>query len=52
MSQPIRVLIVEDSPLASDAYKQRGIEVGAQAYITKGQFDQSHLLETIDLLIH
>ena len=40
------------SSLASDAYKQRGIEVGAQAYITKGQFDQSHLLETIDLLIH
>ncbi len=44
------VIIV--SSLASDAYKQRGIEVGAQAYITKGQFDQSHLLETIDLLIH
>jgi two-component system chemotaxis sensor kinase CheA len=43
------VIIV--SSLASDAYKQRGIEVGAQAYITKGQFDQSHLLETIDLLI-
>jgi two-component system chemotaxis sensor kinase CheA len=44
------VIIV--SSLASDAYKQRGIEVGAAAYITKGQFDQSHLLETIDLLIH
>ena len=44
------VIIV--SSLASEAYKQRGIEVGAQAYITKGQFDQSRLLETIDLLIH
>ncbi|HUS13565.1 MAG TPA: hybrid sensor histidine kinase/response regulator [Chloroflexia bacterium] len=44
--------IIIVSSLASDAYKQRGIEVGAQAYITKGQFDQSHLLETIDLLIH
>jgi len=43
------VIIV--SSLASEAYKQRGVEVGAQAYITKGQFDQSHLLETIDLLI-
>ncbi len=44
------VIIV--SSLASDTYKQRGIEVGAQAYITKGQFDQGHLLETINLLIH
>ncbi len=44
--------IIIVSSLASETYKQRGVEVGAQAYITKGQFDQSHLLETIDLLIH
>ncbi len=44
------VIIV--SSLASDAYKRRGLEVGAQAYITKGQFEQSRLLETIELLIH
>jgi two-component system chemotaxis sensor kinase CheA len=44
------VIIV--SSLASDAYKRRGIEVGAQAYITKGQFEQSRLLDTIELLIH
>jgi two-component system, chemotaxis family, sensor kinase CheA len=46
----VPVIIV--SSLASDAYKQRGVEVGAQAYMTKGQFDQGRLLETIDLLIH
>ena len=43
--------IIIVSSLASEAYKQRGVEVGAQAYITKGQFDQSHLLKTIKLLI-
>ncbi len=46
------VPIIIVSSLASESYKQRGVEVGAQAYITKGQFDQSHLLETIELLIH
>ncbi|HMA36341.1 MAG TPA: hybrid sensor histidine kinase/response regulator [Chloroflexia bacterium] len=50
MLRMLPVIIV--SSLASEAYKQRGVEVGAQAYITKGQFDQGHLLETIDLLIH
>jgi len=50
MLRALPVIIV--SSLASDTYKQRGVEVGAQAYITKGQFDQSHLLETIDLLVH
>jgi len=42
------VIIV--SSLASEDYKRRGIEVGAQAYITKGQFDQGNLLDTIELL--
>ena len=31
--------------------KARGIEVGADAYITKGDFDQTNLLETIEQLI-
>lgn len=43
------VIIV--SSLANEEYKRRGIEVGAQAYITKGQFDQNNLLDTIELLI-
>ena len=47
-----RLPVIIVSSLASDAYKRRGIEVGAQAYITKGQFEQSRLLETIELLIH
>ncbi len=42
------VIIV--SSLGNEAYKRRGIEVGAQAYITKGQFDQNNLLDTIELL--
>jgi two-component system chemotaxis sensor kinase CheA len=47
-----RLPVIIVSSLASDAYTRRGIEVGAQAYITKGQFEQSRLLETIELLIH
>ena len=31
--------------------KRRGIQVGADAYIVKGSFDQSHLLETLQNLI-
>ena len=31
--------------------KARGIEVGADAYITKGDFDQTNLLDTIEQLI-
>lgn len=31
--------------------KRRGIQVGADAYIGKGSFDQSHLLETVQNLI-
>ena len=37
--------------LESDKDKRRGIEVGANAYIVKGSFDQSNLLETIEKLI-
>jgi two-component system chemotaxis sensor kinase CheA len=42
--------IIIVSSLSNEAYKRRGIEVGAQAYITKGQFDQNNLLDTIELL--
>ncbi len=35
----------------SEEEKRRGIEVGAQAYISKGNFDQGNLLETIARLI-
>jgi two-component system chemotaxis sensor kinase CheA len=37
--------------LESREYKERGIEVGANAYIVKSSFDQSNLLEIIRRLI-
>jgi len=37
--------------LDSSEDKARGIEVGADAYITKSSFDQNNLLETIEQLI-
>ncbi|PZS02148.1 MAG: hypothetical protein DLM69_04240 [Candidatus Chloroheliales bacterium] len=43
--------IIIVSSLANETYKQRGIEVGVQAYITKGQFDQNNLLTTIGILV-
>lgn len=36
--------------LAKDEEKRRGLELGAQAYITKKQFDQGNLLDTIERL--
>jgi len=36
---------------AKDEDKRRGIQVGANAYIVKGAFDQSNLLETVQTLI-
>ncbi len=36
---------------SSDEDKRRGIEVGAQAYIVKGSFDQGSLLQTVAALI-
>ncbi len=44
---PIILVTSLDSPQD----KARGIEAGADAYITKGTFDQSNLLETIEQLI-
>jgi two-component system chemotaxis sensor kinase CheA len=37
--------------LASDQHRRRGLEVGAQAYIVKSQFNQSNLLDTIRQLL-
>jgi two-component system, chemotaxis family, sensor kinase CheA len=39
------------SSLASKEDRERGIKVGANAYIIKGEFDQSNLLEVIERLI-
>jgi two-component system chemotaxis sensor kinase CheA len=41
----IPVILV--TSLQTEADKKRGIEVGADAYITKGGFDQKHLLDVI-----
>ena len=45
----VPVIIV--SSRASDEDKRRGIEVGAQAYIVKGSFDQGKLIEAVETLI-
>ncbi len=37
--------------LATDEHKRLGMEVGAQAYIVKGNFDQGTLLDTVASLI-
>jgi two-component system chemotaxis sensor kinase CheA len=43
------VIIV--TSLASEAHRRRGLEVGAQAYIVKSQFNQSNLLDTVQQLL-
>lgn len=43
--------IILVTSLASDADKQRGAEAGANAYITKGNFNQEVLLDTLQRLI-
>jgi two-component system chemotaxis sensor kinase CheA len=45
------VPVILVSSLDSPADKMRGIEVGADAYIVKSQFEQGNLLETIEQLI-
>jgi two-component system chemotaxis sensor kinase CheA len=37
--------------LASETHRRRGLEVGAQAYIVKSQFNQSNLIDTIRQLL-
>jgi two-component system chemotaxis sensor kinase CheA len=43
------VIIV--TSLASEAHRRRGLDVGAQAYIVKSQFNQGNLLETVQQLV-
>jgi len=45
----IPVILV--TALSSPEDRQRGMDVGANAYIVKSHFEQSNLLETINLLI-
>ncbi len=42
--------VVIVTSLSSDEDRRRGMEVGAQAYIVKGHFDQGVLLETVETL--
>ena len=43
--------IILVTSLASDEDKKRGIEVGANAYITKGTFEQKILIDTLRRLV-
>ncbi len=43
--------VVLVTALESREYRERGVEVGANAYIVKSSFDQSNLLEVISRLI-
>jgi two-component system, chemotaxis family, sensor kinase CheA len=43
--------IVLVSTLASPEHRQRGMSIGASAYLSKGDFDQSLLLQTLSQLI-
>ncbi len=45
------VPVILVTTLASDADRQRGAEAGANAYITKGSFNQDILLDTLHRLI-
>jgi two-component system chemotaxis sensor kinase CheA len=45
------VPVVLVTALESREHRERGIEVGANAYIVKSRFDQSNLLEVIGRLI-
>lgn len=45
------VPIVLVTAKATDRDKKRGMEAGANAYIVKGDFDQTCLLETLDVLL-
>ena len=50
-SQYDKLPIILITTLASAEDKQRGKDVGANAYLTKGDFDQNLLFQTIDQLI-
>jgi two-component system chemotaxis sensor kinase CheA len=50
-SKYVDLPIILVTSLATDEDRRRGIEVGANAYITKGSFDQNLLLETLRKLV-
>jgi two-component system chemotaxis sensor kinase CheA len=43
--------VVIITSLASDEYRRRGLEAGAQAYIVKSQFNQDNLLKVVQQLL-
>ena len=43
--------VVLVTALGSHEHQERGVAVGANAYIVKGSFDQSNLLEVLSLLV-
>jgi two-component system chemotaxis sensor kinase CheA len=43
--------IILVTSLASDEDRRRGVEVGANAYITKGTFEQKTLIDTLRRLV-
>jgi two-component system, chemotaxis family, sensor kinase CheA len=43
--------IVLVTTLAKEEHRQNGLQAGASAYLTKGDFDQSLLLNTLRTLI-
>ena len=45
------VPVVLVTALASREHQERGIDVGANAYIVKSRFDQSNLLEVMKKLV-
>jgi two-component system, chemotaxis family, sensor kinase CheA len=47
--QELPIILV--TTLASDEDKRRGVDAGANAYLTKGDFDQKILIETLNRLI-
>jgi DNA-binding response OmpR family regulator len=38
-------------PIRKEEDKRRGVQVGADAYIVKGDFDQSNLVDTLRALL-
>jgi two-component system chemotaxis sensor kinase CheA len=43
--------IIIISSLAKNEYKRKGLKAGAQAYFTKGDFNQNHFLDTVKRLV-
>ena len=43
--------IIIVTSLAKEGHRREGLEAGANAYISKGEFDQKNLLETVERLV-